>query len=254
MSLSLLANIPNRKFEKSDIGFKAFAKFGIIIESYRILEYLVEKSGFDFFRVSSYHLDYDWYAVQKDGVRIAVAVSQGASMAVDLAERYRDSGAEIIVRIGTAGKLTGTSKIGDVVIPFAAIRDEGTSKFYQSILAPALCDVPISILLSERLQNKKLNVHNGIIWSTDGRWRETDELISQRISDGALATDMESAALYSFGQFHKLTTSSISVISDEINHGDNTELRGLSDENFWFETVLPTLNQVFVSVIEQITS
>lgn len=252
MSLSTLANVPLREFEQGDIGFKSLCTSGIIIESYRILEYLVETSNIEFFRVSSYHLDYDWFGIELHDRRIAVAVSQGAPMAVDLAERYRDSGAQKIVRIGTAGTLTKSAQVGDIIIPFAAIRDEGTSKFYQSSEAPALSDVPLSLTLSNRLRQEAVNVHNGIIWSTDGRWRETDGLIAQRMADGALATDMESAALFAFGQFHRMRTSSVSVISDEIIHGDENELRGLSEEQSWFETVLPRLLQAFTQVAHEL--
>jgi uridine phosphorylase len=252
MPSSILFTLPTQDFAKSDIGFKFLAESAIIVESYRILEYIVEKGGYDVSRVTSYHLDYDWFCVQVNGKRIAVAVSQGASMAVDLAERYRDSGAKKIVRIGTAGKLSGPMELGDVVLPFAAIRDEGTSKFYQSIQAPALADIPLTLALSASIREAGAAVHNGIIWSTDGRWRETDALISQRIADGAIATDMESSAVYSFGQFYKLRTSSVSVISDEIVHGDDNDLRGLSDEDLWFGMVLPRLLLAFNAVATEL--
>lgn len=52
------------EFEMKDIGFKEIAEYGIILESYRILEYFIEQ-GIEFKTVSSYHLDYDWYLYKK---------------------------------------------------------------------------------------------------------------------------------------------------------------------------------------------
>lgn len=162
------------EFEMKDIGFKEIAEYGIILESYRILEYFIEQ-GIEFKTVSSYHLDYDWYLYKKNGVKIAVAVSQGAPMAVDLAERYKSSGIKYITRIGTTGALDKALRLGEIALPIASVKDEGTSNFYIESNAPAVADLELFKKLEDKLKKNGEKVNIGISWSTDGRWKETDE-------------------------------------------------------------------------------
>lgn len=239
--------------EQFSIGFKNIAKFGIIFESYRLLEFLLSKK-YNFKVISSYHLDYDWYILSKKNgskeIKIAVAVSQGAPMVVDLAERYVVSGISKIVRIGTTGSLVDNLKLGDVIVPYAAIKDEGTSNFYINSNAPAIADINFSQEISRQIKKRGKNVHQGIVWSTDGRWKETDEMINKYISSGAISADMESSALFAFGLNKKISVASVSVLSDEIHKDLGNGPKGLSDKDVWFNMVLPTFGCIFDAVTD----
>lgn len=239
------------QFIHEGIGFKDLADVGIILESKPILDKILELD-YDFQVISSYHLDYDWYLLNMHGVRIAFAVSQGASMAVDLAERYIASGVRKIVRIGTIGSLNDTLRLGEYIIPYAAIKDEGTSDFYLEPKSPAIADIEFTQRLSNALRQRNNVVHNGIVWSTDGRWKETDTAIARRISDGAIGTDMESSALFAFGIDRKTAVVSISVLSDEI-HNSEGDYKGLSDKDIWFSKVLPKMTEAFETIIKVVT-
>lgn len=234
--------------KQQGIGFKEISKYGIILESYRLLEYLNSK-GVSFETVSSYHLDYDWYVYDKNGTKIAVAVSQGSSMAVDLAERYVSSGVKHIVRIGTTGSLVDKLNLGEVVVPYAAIKDEGTSKFYIHQNAPAIADIEFSQLISSQIRKKGRVVHQGISWSTDGRWKETDQMVKDYTASGAIAGDMESSALFAFGLEKKVSVVSVSMLSDSI-HEKGEGPKGLSDKDVWFSIVLPTFKDIFDAITE----
>jgi len=238
--------------EQYKIGFKKIAKYGIILESNRLLEYLTSK-GFVFETASSYHLDYDWYLYVKHGfskpVKVVVAVSQGASMAVDLAERYVSSGVKHIVRVGTTGSLVGGLNLGEVVVPYAAIKDEGTSKFYIHKNAPAIADIDFSQIISEKIRKKGKVVHRGISWSTDGRWKENDQMVKDYTASGAIVGDMESSALFAFGLEKKVSVVSVSILSDSI-HEKGEGPKGLSDKDVWFNKVLPTFKLIFEAVTE----
>lgn len=238
--------------EQYGIGFKKIAKYGIILESYRLLEYLTSQ-GFSFETVSSYHLDYDWYLYNKSSLtkptKIAIAVSQGAPMVVDLAERYVTSGVKYIVRIGTTGSLVDELNLGEVMVPYAAIKDEGTSKFYIHQNAPAIADIELSQRISEQIRKKGKIVHQGISWSTDGRWKENDQMVKDYTASGATAGDMESSALFAFGLEKKVSVVSVSMLSDDI-HQKGEGPKGLSDKDVWFNMVLPTFKLIFEAVTE----
>ena len=237
----------NHMYIQDGIGFSDIADYGIILESKPILDELL-KLDYDYEIISSYHLDYDWYYLELTGKRLVFAVSQGASMAVDLAERYLHSGIKQVVRIGTTGALTNKTKLGDYVIAYAAIKDEGTSSFYIQKESPAIADIMFVEQISNSLKKSGYTVHNGIVWSTDGRWKETDEAVTSRVSDGAIATDMESSALFAFGIDKHCSVASVSVLSDEIYNSDG-EQKGLSDKTIWFEKVLPRMTDVFKTLI-----
>lgn len=234
-------------FVQKGIGFDNIADYGIILESKPVLETILELN-YDYEIISSYHLDYDWYYLEYKGCRIVFAVSQGASMVVDLAERYIYSGVKKIVRVGTTGALTENVRLGDYVIPYAAIKDEGTSKFYIQKESPALADIEFTQIISEVLRSRSHVVNNGIIWSTDGRWKENDEAVDLRKSDGAISTDMESSALFAFGVDRKVPVASISVLSDEIYNSEG-EQKGLSDKDIWFDRVLPKMKEAFLGLL-----
>jgi len=236
------------KFIQDGIGFKELADFGIILESKPILDTILALD-YDFKIISSYHLDYDWYLLEKNGVKIAFAVSQGASMAVDLAERYIASGVKKVVRIGTIGSLSDSLHLGEYIIPYAAIKDEGTSDFYLEPKSPAIANIEFTPQISNMLRKNGQVVHNGIVWSTDGRWKETDCAIARRISDGAIGTDMESSALFAFGIDRKIPVASISVLSDEIHNAEG-DYKGLSDKEIWFDKVLPKMAEAFNALIK----
>lgn len=229
------------------IGFDNLADLGIIIESYRILDVILELNH-DYQRISSYHLDYDWFLFKYKNIRVTFAVSQGAAMAVDLAERFRVSGVKYVVRIGTIGALATNLNLGEFIIPYASIKDEGTSDFYIEEKSPALSDVEFTQAISNHLRNYGHNVHNGIVWSTDGRWKESDDSIRRRVMDGAIGTDMESSALFAFGINRRVRVASVSVLSDEISDSGD-EYKGLSDKDVWFKKVLPMMSVAFESIV-----
>lgn len=240
------------EFIQDGIGFKNIADFGIILESNPILDTILSLD-YDFQIISSYHLDYDWYLLKINGIRIAFAVSQGASMAVDLAERYIASGIKKVVRIGTIGSLSDSLHLGEYIIPYASIKDEGTSDFYLEPKSPAIANIELTQQISNILRQSGNIVHNGIVWSTDGRWKETDSAIARRISDGAIGTDMESSALFAFGIDRKTPVASISVLSDEI-HNSEGDYKGLSDKEIWFNKVLPKMAEAFDAIIKIATA
>ena len=236
------------QFVQKGIGFEKLADFGIILESKPILDTILNLN-YDFRVISSYHLDYDWFLLEINDIKIVFAVSQGASMAVDLAERYIVSGVKKIVRIGTIGSLSEKLHLGEYVVPYAAIKDEGTSYFYLEPKSPAISDIEFSQEISEALRKHGDKVHNGIVWSTDGRWKETDDAVARRISDGAIGTDMESSALFAFGIDKRIPIASISLLSDEI-HNSQEQYKGLSDKEILFDKVLPKMSEAFKALIE----
>ncbi len=81
-----------------------------------------------------------------------------------------------------------------------ALRDEGTSYHYAAPETFAEADPHIIEAAVRALTDAGLRVHVGASWTTDAPFRETAGAIEAARNKGALAVEMEAAALYTFAQ------------------------------------------------------
>lgn len=130
----------------------------------------------------------------------------GPSAAIALEELYI-TGVKTIVRIGTCGAMQQDIIPGDVIIPTAAVRMEGTSKEYAPIEFPAAADFDVLSALVGAAKKSGVRYHTGVVQSKDSFYGQhcpetmpvADMLKSKwdawkRL--GVLASEMETAALF----------------------------------------------------------
>jgi uridine phosphorylase len=129
-----------------------------------------------------------------------VGCAVGAPFAVLVAEQLFASGCRLLVSVTSAGQITPTGPTPYFVLIERALRDEGTSYHY---LPPStVAEAPDARLLAHvearvrELPNVAL--HRGATWTTEAPYRETEAAISRARELGALAVEMEAAALYAF--------------------------------------------------------
>lgn len=142
----------------------------------------------------------------------------GAPHAAMLMETMVRWGARQIVFLGWCGSVAAGVGIGDVVVPTGGIVDEGTSPHYG--VAPGRVSRPAATLLN-RLQNllkgESARVHQGLIWTTDGAFRETPEKVMHFRNRGALAVEMEVSGVFSVAASLGVDAAGILVVSDELS-------------------------------------
>lgn len=97
----------------------------------------------------------------------------GAAIAV---EELANLGAETFIRIGTCGGLKKEIKSGDLIIPTAAIRAEGTTAEYIDPLFPAIADGEITQALVEAAKEKKYPYFQGIDRTHDAFYEHIDNI------------------------------------------------------------------------------
>jgi purine-nucleoside phosphorylase len=147
-----------------------------------------------------YHTDlltFDLEGVGKVGI---IGCAVGASFAVLVAEQLFASGCRLLVSVTSAGQITNNGPTPYFVLIDRALRDEGTSYHY---LPPTkFAEAPDAMLLArveEALSGLSgVAVHRGATWTTDAPYRETEAAIASARDLGALAVEMEAAALYAF--------------------------------------------------------
>jgi uridine phosphorylase len=129
-----------------------------------------------------------------------VGCAVGAPFAVLIAEQLFASGCQLLISVTSAGQIDARGPTPYFVLIDRALRDEGTSYHY---LPPAtFADAPNATLLA-RIEDalrrlSRIAVHRGPTWTTDAPYRETEAAITAARSMGALAVEMEAAALYAF--------------------------------------------------------
>ncbi|MDE2378872.1 nucleoside phosphorylase [Bradyrhizobium sp.] len=131
-----------------------------------------------------------------------VGCAVGAPFAVLVAEQLFASGCRLLVSVTSAGQIAAIGPTPYFVLIDRALRDEGTSYHY---LPPAtFAEAPDPMLLAgieqELLGIASISVHRGSTWTTDAPYRETEAAIASARDLGALAVEMEAAALYAFAR------------------------------------------------------
>ncbi len=146
----------------------------------------------------------------------------GPSAAIALEELVH-CGADTFIRVGTSGGMDPAVKGGDVVIGTGAIRMEGTTKEYAPIEFPAVADHRIVQALEEAAAESGTPYHVGILQCKDSFYGQHDPSsmpVGYELQDkwnawlgcGALASEMESAALFVVGSVRRVRVGSIMAV------------------------------------------
>jgi uridine phosphorylase len=127
-----------------------------------------------------------------------VGCAVGAPFAVLVAEQMFASGCRLLISITSAGQITETGPPPYFVAIDRALRDEGTSYHYLPPSEFADADSFLIARAEEAVRAAALPIYRGTTWTTDAPFRETPAAIAAARARGALAVEMEAAALYAF--------------------------------------------------------
>jgi uridine phosphorylase len=141
----------------------------------------------------------------------------GAPYAVMIAETLIAWGASTLVFLGWCGAVCATVKIGDMVLPTSALIDEGTSRHYLPASAASVPSDSLVKKLAEMCAAGGGCFHQGLVWTTDAPYRETQDKVRDYQNRGALAVDMECSALFTVGTFRSAAVAALLVVSDELS-------------------------------------
>lgn len=133
----------------------------------------------------------------------------GASCAIAVEELIACGGRNFL-RIGSAGALQPGINIGDLVIPIAAVREDGTSKMYVSENYPAVSDFKLTSCIIDTAEKLQYTYVSGIIRSHDSFYCDRqEEIVGYWSNKGILASDMETATLYTVARLRGARASCI---------------------------------------------
>jgi uridine phosphorylase len=141
----------------------------------------------------------------------------GAPYAAMVAETLIAWGAQTILFIGWCGAVSPDLTIGDLVVPTAAVIDEGTSPHYVAGVSTACPCALLTHQVAEACAAEGGCARTGSVWTTDAIFRETRDEVARHQQDGVLAVEMECSALFTVGGFRGVEVAALLVVSDDLS-------------------------------------
>ncbi len=131
-----------------------------------------------------------------------------------------------VLFLGKCGGLKKKNQIGDLILPIAAIRGDGTSADYFPPEVPALPAFALQKAVSTTIRNHELDYWTGTVYTTNRRvWEHDADFRSYLERIRAMAIDMETATVFTVGFYNEIPTGALLLVSDQpmIPEGVKTE-------------------------------
>ena len=191
-----------------------------------IAPFVAEVGGREIGRVGSEMGSHPVFEVDLGGRRVAVVqAGVGAPLAAGWLDELIALGCRAFVAVGGAGVLVPDVALGHVIVPTAAVRDEGTSYHYLPAsreVAPT--DDALAAILAT-LTRRGIPHVTGKTWTTDGYYRETRAKVGRRVAEGCLTVEMEAAAFFAVARFRGVSFGQMLYAGDDLS-GETWDGRG----------------------------
>ncbi|HSG68049.1 MAG TPA: AMP nucleosidase [Bacteroidales bacterium] len=141
-----------------------------------------------------------------------------------------------VLFLGKCGGLKRKNEVGDLILPIAAIRGEGTSDDYMHKSVPALPAFNLQKAVSSSIRDYKRDYWTGTVYTTNRRVWEYDENFKEHLRlTRSMAIDMETATIFIVGFHNEIPSGALLLVSDQpmISSGVKTERSdSIVTENF----------------------
>lgn len=118
--------------------------------------------------------------------------------------------------LGKCGGLKKKNKVGDLILPIAAIRGEGTSNDYLPPIVPALPAFSLQKAVSTTIRNFGKDYWTGTVYTTNRRvWEHDNDFKKYLEKVRAMAIDMETATIFIAGFANQIPTGALLLVSDQ---------------------------------------
>lgn len=166
------------------------------------------------------------WSLRRHGHEIAVFhPGVGAPLAAGFLEEAIALGARKVVACGGCGTLSASVGAGEIVLPSAAVRDEGTSFHYAPPSRVIEADLDALAIAQEVLESRGHPFQVGKVWTTDAIYRETRSKVERRRAEGCLVVEMEAAAFFAVARFRGIRFAQLLYGGDDLS-GEQWDDRG----------------------------
>ena len=138
----------------------------------------------------------------------------GSAMAATVMDLLAAVKPEAVLFLGKCGGLKKT-RVGDFILPIAAIRGEGTSNDYMPPEIPALPSFRLQKAVSAAIVEHGHEYWTGTVYTTNRRVWEHDTRFKEYLTEiRASAIDMETATIFTVGFVNHIPKGALLLVSD----------------------------------------
>jgi AMP nucleosidase len=170
-------------------------------------------------------LDRPMTSATADNITI-INFGMGSASAATVMDLLTALGPKAVLFLGKCGGLKKKNHIGDLILPIAAIRGEGTSNDYLPPEVPALPAFSLQKAISHTIRVKGFDYWTGTVYTTNRRvWEHDDKFKDYLRSIRTMAIDMETATIFSVGFANGIPAGALLLVTDQpmIAEGVKTE-------------------------------
>ncbi|GDX47243.1 MAG: AMP nucleosidase [Bacteroidota bacterium] len=149
--------------------------------------------------------------------------SPNAATVIDLLSAIKP---KAVLFLGKCGGLKKKNLLGDLILPIAAIRGEGTSNDYFPAEVPALPAFALQKAISTTIRDANCDYWTGTVYTTNRRVWEHDEQFKDYLRKiRAMCIDMETATIFTVAFSNKIPAGALLLVSDQpmVPEGVKTE-------------------------------
>lgn len=173
--------------------------------------------------------NYPIYVTEYKGERVTLCQAPvGSAPAAQLLDWLIGYGVKRIISTGSCGCLEAFSE-GEFLIPYKALRDEGTSYHYAPPSRFIELDRSVIAAIGQTLSENSLRYREVMTWTTDGFYRETREKVAYRRSEGCSVVEIECSALAACAKFRGVSWGMLLYTADSLANIEKYDARGFGD-------------------------
>ncbi|GGE23306.1 AMP nucleosidase [Sphingobacterium cellulitidis] len=173
-----------------------------------------------------------------DGITI-INFGMGSPVAATVMDLLTAIHPKAVLFLGKTGVLKKKIDVGELILPIAAIRGEGTSNDYLPAEVPSLPAFALQKAISTTIRDHSRDYWTGTVYTTNRRVWEHDKQFKKYLkSIRAMAVDMETATIFSVGFANKIPTGALLLVSDQpmVPEGVKTDKSDVTVTKSYVET------------------
>jgi AMP nucleosidase len=160
-------------------------------------------------------IDKPMQSVTANGITI-INFGMGSPLAATMMDLLTAVSPKAVLFLGKCGGLKKKNQLGDLILPIAAIRGEGTSNDYLPPEVPALPSFALQKAISTTIRDHSRDYWTGTCYTTNRRVWEHDRTFKKYLKTlRAMAVDMETATIFTTGFANKIPTGALLLVSDQ---------------------------------------
>jgi AMP nucleosidase len=199
---------------------KDFGRYILLVNFSKYLELFAEK-----FKVPIMGNEKAMQSATANNITI-INFGMGSANAATIMDLLSAIHPKAVLFLGKCGGLKKKNNIGDLILPIAAIRGEGTSRDYFPKEVPALPAFNLQKAISTTIRDHERDYWTGTVYTTNRRvWEHDEDFKAYLRTTRSMAIDMETATIFIVGFANHIPSGALLLVSDQpmISEGVKTE-------------------------------